>query len=134
MYPEPPTYVLLRFLTVKCVFSSTLSLAEPESVLVGVNYTTLRHVVDEGDTGWTNVQVMISPDPDPSVVFRRTELPVVLLPGMNLLGFVGQHIVQQFRYPRLATLGISVVGIFFVDLTRLYFAFFSLLMNLRYLK
>ena len=78
---------------------------------------------------------MIGHDPDASAVVRRTELPVVLLPGMNLLGFARQHIVQQFSFPGLATLGISGVGIlvkffFFRQIRLIFFHLFSFMKNL----
>jgi len=64
---------------------------------------------------------MIGHHNDISVIVRRTELPVVLLPGTSLLGFARQHIVRQFRSPWLAPLGMFSVGIlgilFFVTQT-----------------
>ncbi len=54
---------------------------------------------------------MISHSSDPLAAVRRTELPVLLMAGMNLLGFAQQHIVRQFKSSSLAALGILTVCI-----------------------
>ncbi len=61
---------------------------------------------------WTTVepvQVMIGYTPDTSDIVTRTETPVMLMPGMNLVGFAYQHRVRRFRSPTLATLGLFQV-------------------------
>ena len=55
------------------------------------------------------VQVMIGYTSDTSNIISRTETPVMLMPGMNLVGFAYQHRVRRFRSPILATLGLFQV-------------------------
>jgi len=67
---------------------------------------------------WTIVeplQVMIGYTSDISDIIIRTETPVMLTPGMNLVGFAYQHRVRRFRSPTLATLGLFQVRTFLID-------------------
>ena len=61
------------------------------------------------------VQVMIGYTSDISDIVSRTETPVMLMPGMNLVGFAYQHRVRRFRSPTLATLGLFQVRTSIID-------------------
>ena len=67
---------------------------------------------------WASVeplQVMIGYTSDTSDIVTRTETPVMLMPGMNLVGFAYQHRVRRFRSPTLATLGLFQVRTSIID-------------------
>ena len=100
------------------------------NMAIGINYTALWDMLGANGLYGQAVQIVIGHIPDPSVVVRRTEWPVVLLPGSNILGFARQHIEQRFRYPGLATLGISTVCfMFYFSSIDTLFCLFSFLMN-----
>ena len=61
------------------------------------------------------VQVMIGYTSDASDIITRTETPVMLMPGMNLVGFAYQHKVRRFRSPTLAILGLFQVRTSIID-------------------
>ena len=75
-------------------------------IFVAFNYS---FVVSNDWTTVEPVQVMIGYTPDTSDIVTRTETPVMLMPGMNLVGFAYQHRVRRFRSPTLATLGLFQV-------------------------
>jgi len=78
-------------------------------VLVLVNYTKLGGSADGGIN--SVVQVMLgSVTDDPTAVIRRTEVPALLIPGVNFVGFAKMHILQKFKMPKLSTLGVFGVG------------------------
>ena len=77
------------------------------NLLVAVNFAKL------GDSaiGSSVVQVMLgSVADDPTEVIRRTEVPALLIPGNNFVGFAKMHILQKFKRPKLSTLGLFGVG------------------------
>ena len=75
------------------------------NLLVTVNFTKLGDSAD-GTTS-SVVQVMLgSVVDDPTEVIRRTEVPALLIPGVNFVGFAKMHILQKFKKPRLSTLGL----------------------------
>ena len=81
------------------------------NLLVTVNFTKLGDSAD-GDTS-SVVQVMLgSVADDPTEVIRRTEVPALLIPGVNFVGFAKMYILQKFKNPRLSTLGLFGVGHF----------------------
>ena len=43
-------------------------------------------------------------------VIRMTEIPVVILPGENVVGFAKQHVLQRIKSPISSTLGLSNVS------------------------
>jgi hypothetical protein len=86
---ETDTPIFSKFL---CGQTSTIS--------VSVNFTDL--ITDR-------VQVIIDHSNDTIVSIRRTELPVILMRGMDLLGFAQHRKVRQFRYPRLSAFGLFAV-------------------------
>ena len=91
----------LNAIAFKCPYKADL--------LVTVNYTKLG---DSGD-GRINsvVQVMLGSVTDnPTEVVRRTEVPALLIPGVNFVGFAKMRILQKFKRPRLSTLGLFGVG------------------------
>jgi hypothetical protein len=69
--------------------------------------------------GWTTIEpirVMIGYSSDITDIISRTETPVMLMPGMNLVGFAYQHRVRRFRSPTLATLGLFQVRTSIIDI------------------
>jgi hypothetical protein len=86
---ETDTLIFSKFL---CGRTSTIS--------VSVNFTNLTT---------DRVQVIIGHSNDTIVSIRRTELPVILMPGMDLLGFAHHRKVRKFRYPRLSSFGLFAV-------------------------
>jgi len=95
------TPMTLNAIAFKCPYKA--------DVLVIVNYTKLGGSADGGIN--SVVQVMLGSVTDnPTAVIRRTEVPALLIPGVNFVGFAKMHILQKFKTPTLSTLGVFGVG------------------------
>ena len=78
-------------------------------LLVTVNFTKLGD--EDTSVGSPVVQVMLgSVADDPTEVIRRTEVPALLIPGVNFVGFAKMHVLQRFKDSRPSTLGLFAVG------------------------
>jgi len=94
------------FTTVRCETYSTTEIS------VRVNFTTVQSLLKLEPTRMPPVQVMIGHSNHTdisSAIIRRTEVPVLLMPGINILGFAHQYKVRLFRNPGLSTLGLFAV-------------------------
>lgn len=94
------TPMSLSVITFRCPYQA--------DVLVTVNFTKLGIASNSIANGSTNsVQVMVGSIPD---IVHRTEIPALLLPGVNVVGFAKQYILQQFKNHPLSTLGLFAVS------------------------
>ncbi len=84
------------------------------NVLVTVNFTKLGVASNSiADDSRSSVQVMVDSVTDnPVGGIRRTEIPILLIPGINLIGFAKLHILQKFKRQSLSTLGLFWVSKF----------------------
>jgi len=82
------------------------------NILVTVNFTRLGVTSSSvADDSRSSVQVMVdSAADDPVGGIRRTEIPIILIPGINLIGFAKLHILQKFKRQSLSTLGLFWVS------------------------
>ena len=74
-------------------------------VSVSVNFSNIHNI--SFDTH--QLQVIIGFSSDTLTIIRRAELPVILIPGMDLLGFSHHHKLRQFRNPRFSAFGLFAV-------------------------
>ena len=80
----------------------------PSEIAVSVNFTKMHQFFPIIDNRGS-FQVIIGHSDDTLTTIRRTKLPVVLLPGMNLLGFAHQHKLRQLRNSGLSAFGLYAV-------------------------
>jgi len=98
IHPNPASIIYGMFFTnFLCGWSQEIS--------VSVNFSS----IDEIAFDRSQVQVIIGYSSDTSTIIRRTELPVILRPGMDLLGFAHHRKLRQFRNPRFSAFGLFAV-------------------------
>ena len=96
---------VFSFINVQCEKNSP-------TVSVHVNFTAIEQSSFDLGLRPVPVQVMIGHSNGTdisSAIIHRTEAPVLLIPGMNILGFAHQHKVRLFRNPGLSTFGFFAV-------------------------